>query len=63
MTQDKTAILPERLAALPEVQIVKGKGSADGEKVRGCVVEVWGWVRGLPWSDRPSCLHPSLAAL
>lgn len=56
-------LLPDRLARLPEAVVTKGSGDGANGQVSGCVVEFWAWLRGLPWSDRPNCLHPQLAEL
>lgn len=55
--------LPDRLAHLPEAVVTRGNGDGANGQVSGCVVELWAWLRGLPWSDRPDCLHPDLAEL
>lgn len=57
-------ILPERLERLPDAIVTVGRGDGDdGSVVKGCAVELWTWLRGLPWSDRPSCLDPKIGSL
>lgn len=59
------SIIPERLELLPQAVVVAGHGSGvDACGVpHGCAVELWAWLRGLPWSDRPACVDRRLGRL
>ena len=56
----QTAIIPERLARLPDITLKSGN-SAENE-ARMCVMEAVAYVAGEPWSDHPKCACPVITA-
>ena len=55
-----TSILPDRADLLDTVTFATGAHDANGDAM--CVMECVSYITGEPWSDRPQCVSPVIAA-